>query len=51
MGANRLAPICEELETLVRHSALDGTPAWLTMLKDEFTRVRHALHKEQRSAA
>jgi PAS domain S-box-containing protein len=51
VGANRLAAMCEQLETLVRHSAFEGTPALLAKLEDEFTRVRHALQSEQRSAA
>ena len=48
VGAKKLASVCGELETLARDTALDGTPALLIKLEEEFTRVRGALEREQR---
>ena len=46
-----MAAICEELETLARHTTLDGIPALVAALDDEFARVRDALQIEQRISA
>jgi two-component system sensor histidine kinase/response regulator len=47
VGANGLADICEELETLARNATLDGSPALVIALDDEYERVRQALHAER----
>ena len=51
VGANRMAAICEELETLARGAIFDGTPALVGALEHEFKRVRQALIVEKGSAA
>jgi PAS domain S-box-containing protein len=43
VGANRLAAMCEELETLARASTFDGTRALFAAIGEEFTRVQEAL--------
>ncbi len=47
VGARRMASLCGELETLARNTILDGSPALVIKLEEEFTRVRHALEMEQ----
>jgi CheY-like chemotaxis protein len=47
VGARRLAGICEELEKRGRNTTLDGSPALVTALADEFARVSDALRAEQ----
>jgi two-component system sensor histidine kinase/response regulator len=49
VGANGIVAICKTLEQLVRNTTLDGTPALVAELEDEFIRVRHALEIEQES--
>ena len=50
VGANGMAAICGELEVLARSTSFDGTPTLVAALEDEFKRVRHALHVEQKRA-
>jgi signal transduction histidine kinase/DNA-binding response OmpR family regulator/HPt (histidine-containing phosphotransfer) domain-containing protein len=50
VGANRLAGICAELETLARASTVEGSAALIKAVEDEHSRVRDALHLEQGSA-
>jgi len=48
MGASRLAAICDSLETIARSGAtLDGAPALVTELEQEFIRVCNALQVER----
>ncbi len=51
VGAGRLAVLCGELEELARETTLDGIPALMTAIEDEFTRVRDALDVERGRAA
>jgi HPt (histidine-containing phosphotransfer) domain-containing protein len=46
VGANRMADLCGELETLARGTTLDGSPALVAALDDEFARVGRELQAE-----
>jgi two-component system, sensor histidine kinase and response regulator len=51
VGANRMAAICEEVEELARNTTLDGAPALVIELEDEFKRVCQEFQVERGHAA
>ena len=51
VGANGMAAICAELETLARNTAFDGIPALFITLEDEFILAGDALRREQHTTA
>jgi len=51
VGANRMTALCDVIEELSRASSMEGLPALIDALAEEFERVRRALEAERSIAA
>ena len=51
VGANRMTALCDVIEELSRASSMEGSPALIDALAEEFERVKRALEAEKSIAA